>query len=161
MAWSKRQFVNSAYEEIGYADYNFDIQPEQMDKAVRKLDSMMGQWDIRGVRVGYPLVGDPEEISIDIEFEVPLFATDAIIYNLAVLLAPSVGKIASPETKKAAKEALVTLSGQTIDMPTKQFPRRLPLGAGNKRFARNTRQTFFIPQQKTPPSEENTIEDNV
>ena len=35
MGYSKRQFVAAAFEEIGLASYVFDLQPEQLQSALR------------------------------------------------------------------------------------------------------------------------------
>jgi hypothetical protein len=52
MSYSKRQFVEAAFEEIGLASYVFDLQPEQIDSACRRLDTMMAQWNAVGIRLG-------------------------------------------------------------------------------------------------------------
>ena len=41
MGYSKRQFVEAAFEEVGLAAYAFDIQPQQLESALRRLDAMM------------------------------------------------------------------------------------------------------------------------
>ena len=41
MGYSKRQFVAAAFEEIGLASYAFDLQPQQFESALRRLDAMM------------------------------------------------------------------------------------------------------------------------
>jgi hypothetical protein len=48
VGYTKRQFVTSAFEEIGLADYVFDLQPEQLEGALRRLDSMMAEWNAAG-----------------------------------------------------------------------------------------------------------------
>ena len=40
MGWTKRQFVTQAFEEIGLASYVFDLTPEQLQSALRRLDAM-------------------------------------------------------------------------------------------------------------------------
>ena len=40
MGWTKRQFVTQAFEEIGLAAYVFDLQPQQLDSALRKLNAV-------------------------------------------------------------------------------------------------------------------------
>ena len=55
MSWTKRQFINAALEEIGLASYVFDIQPEELESALRRLDAMMADWNAKGIRIGYPL----------------------------------------------------------------------------------------------------------
>jgi hypothetical protein len=160
MGWTKLDFIKSGYEEIGLADYVFDLQAEDISSALLRLDSMMAEWDVRGIRVGYPLTSSPNDSASDTEFDVPLFATGAIIYNIAVLLGAKEGKIVSPATKKAAKEGLDNLYLQCVHIPVQQQPRRMPIGAGNRRY-RFFQGRFFRPIETTPPSEQNITIDDV
>lgn len=132
MGYSKRQFVEAAFEEIGLAAYAFDLQPDQLESAVRRLDAMMALWNGKGIRLGYPLPGSPQNSDLDAESEVPDSANQAIITNLAVILAPSYGKQVMPETKVAGKLAYDVLLSRAVMPNQKQFPSTLPLGQGNK-----------------------------
>lgn len=132
MGYSKRQFVMAAFEEIGLASYVFDLQPDQLQSAVRRLDAMMADWNGKGIRLGYPLPGDPQDSDLDEPSNVPDSSNQAIITNLAVRIAPSYGKQVMPETKAVAKESYNTILSRAT-MPTeKQLPGTLPAGAGNK-----------------------------
>ena len=42
--WTKREFITQAFEEIGLAAYVFDLTPEQLNSALRRLDAMVGGW---------------------------------------------------------------------------------------------------------------------
>ena len=132
MSWTKRQFIESAFEEIGLASYVFDLQPEQLDMALRRLDSMMATWNAKGVRLGYPIPNTPNDSNLDEITGVQDSANQAIILNLAVNLAPAFGKQVSPDTKMLAKQSfrtLLSLSTKPIEM---QMPSTMPSGAGNK-----------------------------
>ncbi len=132
MSYTKKQFIEAALEEIGVASYDFDIQPEQYESALRRLDSLMAAWNAKGIRLGYPLPSSPELSVLDAETTVPDSANEAIITNLAIKLAPSYGKTPSQDTKTAARDALNTLMGFAA-MPTEmQLPGNMPSGAGNK-----------------------------
>lgn len=52
MAYTKRDIVAMAFEEIGLAGYVFDLQPQQLEGALRRLDSMMATWNGKGLRLG-------------------------------------------------------------------------------------------------------------
>ena len=41
MGYTKRQFILAAFEEIGLAAYTFDLQPDQLESARRRLDAMI------------------------------------------------------------------------------------------------------------------------
>ena len=55
MGWTKRQFIEQAFEEIGLAAYVFDLTPEQLQSALRRLDAMMAGWNTNGIRIGWPM----------------------------------------------------------------------------------------------------------
>lgn len=132
MTWTKRQFVEQAFEEDGYATYAYDLEPEQLQAAMRRLDSMMATWNGRGIRLGYPMPSSPELGDLDTETGVPDRANEAIYLNLALRIAPIVGKIVSNETKAAAKMAYNVVLQQAAMPDEMQYPSTLPAGAGNK-----------------------------
>lgn len=132
MGWTKRQFIEEAFAEIGLASYVFDLSPEQLQAALRRLDGMLAMWNGKGVRIGYPLPESPQDSDLDAETGVPDRANEAIYTNLAIKLAPSYGKQVLTETKVTAKNAYNLLL-QRAAMPSEmQFPDTLPAGAGNK-----------------------------
>jgi hypothetical protein len=132
MGYSKRQFVAAAFEEIGLASYAFDLQPQQFESALRRLDAMMASWNALGIRLGYPLPSSPQFSDLDAESEVPDSANEAIITNLAIKLAPGYGKQVMPETKAKAKETYNTLLSRAAVPMEQQLPSTMPSGAGNK-----------------------------
>lgn len=132
MSYTKRQFVEAAFEEIGLAAYVFDLSPQQMESAVRRLDTMMAEWNAKGIRLAYPLPSSPQDSDIDSETTVPDSANEAIICNLGIRLAPSYGKQVMPETKVTAKMAYNTLLARATMPMEQQFPAAMPSGAGNK-----------------------------
>ena len=132
MGYSKRQFVAAAFEEIGLASYAFDLQPQQFESALRRMDAMMASWNALGIRLGYPLPSSPQFSDLDAQSEVPDSANEAIITNLAVKLAPSYGKQVMPDTKATAKETYNTLLSRAAVPMEQQLPSTMPSGAGNK-----------------------------
>lgn len=130
MGYTRRQFIDGAFEEIGLATYAFDMGPEQYQAVLRRLDNMMAEWNAKGIRLGYPIPASPGAGSLDDETSVPDSAWQAVVTNLAVRSAPMFGKTPSPDTKVAAKQSLTTLMGR-VKPPEVQL-RQLPAGAGNK-----------------------------
>lgn len=104
MGWTKRDFIAAAYEEIGLAQSVFDLSPEQIQSALRKMDSMMATWNARGIRLGYPLPSSPGESELTTDTEVPDRANEAIYTNLAIRLASAVGRPVSDDLKRVAKQ---------------------------------------------------------
>ena len=132
MGYSKRQFVAAAFEEIGLASYVFDLQPEQLQSAMRRIDAMMADWNGKGIRLGYPLPNSPQDSDLDEPTLVPDWANEAIITNGAVRHAPGYGKVVMPETKAVAKDSYNTLLQRATMPPEQQLPATMPAGAGNK-----------------------------
>ena len=132
MSWTKRQFVVQAFEEIGYASYTYDLQPEQLQAGLRRLEALMGTWNGRGIRLGYPLTNNPDNAELDVNSNVPDAANEAIYTNLAIRIAPIVGKTVSIETKQAARSAYMELLRRFTKPQEQQLPGTMPAGAGNK-----------------------------
>lgn len=132
MGYTKRQFVTSAFEEIGLADYVFDLQPEQLESALRRLDSMMAEWNATGIRLGYAMPSSPQDSDLDTETNVPDSAWEAIITNLAIRIAPGYGKAVAPDTKVSAKGAYNVLLQRAAYPLEQQLPQTMPTGQGNK-----------------------------
>lgn len=132
MSFTKRQFVEKAFAKIGMAGYIFDLQPEQLQDALRDLDSMMEAWSAKGIRVGYPAPSSPENSDLDEETGVPDSANEAIYYSLGVRIAPDYGKTVSPSVAFFAKQAYDQLLALAAVPMERQFPGTMPSGAGNK-----------------------------
>jgi len=132
VGWTRRQFINAAMTEIGIADYDFDIAPEQYQTAARRLDAMLLEWNGRGLRLGPNIAPSIDGAALDVDVGLPDIANEAVILGLAVRLAPSYGKTVSPDTKAQAKLALNTVMARFAQPIPQQFPATLPLGAGNK-----------------------------
>ena len=132
MGWTKRQFVVQAFEEIGLASYVFDLTPEQLQSALRRLDSMMSTWNAQGIRLGYPIPSSPQDSDIDQETDVPDSAWEAIYTNLGVRIAPGFGKQVSVDTKATARNTYNILLQRAAAPLEQQLPGTMPAGAGNK-----------------------------
>lgn len=134
MGWTKQQLVEQAFEEIGMANYVFDLQVEQRQSAMYQLDAMMAEWHAFGVRLGYPLSSSPSDSSLSTDTNVRNSAVQAIRKNLAIMLAPAYGKMVSPDTKAAAKSSYNTLLRISSRPREMQMPGNMPRGAGAKNY---------------------------
>jgi len=124
--------VTEALGELGLASYVFDMQPEDLQTALRRLDAMMAEWNGKGIRLGYPLPGSPQDADLDEPSQVPDSANEAIITNLAIRLAPGFGKQPSPLTLATAKAGYNTLLSRAAMPEEQQLPGTMPSGAGLK-----------------------------
>jgi len=131
MAYTIRQFVTAAYEEIGLASYAFDLSPEMLQSAARRLNAMLAEWNAKGIRLGATLASNPDAIDIDASSGVPDAANETIIASLAVRIAPGFGKTVSPDTKMVARNGYNTLLSRAA-MPAEMQLGPLPAGAGHK-----------------------------
>ena len=132
MGYSKRQFVSAAFEEIGMAEYVFDLQPEQLQSALNRLDAMMAEWNAKGLRLGYSMPSSPQDSDLDEPTFVPDSAWEAIITNLAIRIAPGYGKAVAADTRLTAKTAYNTLLQRAAFPLEQQLPETMPIGQGNK-----------------------------
>jgi hypothetical protein len=135
VTYSKRQFVEAAFEECGMASYAFDLTPQMLNSACQRLDSMMAQWNAKGIRLSYPLPPNPDDSDLDTPTDVPDSANEAIITNLALRLAPSFGKTPSPLTLSTAKAGYNTLMARAAMPEEMQLPSTMPVGAGQKAWS--------------------------
>lgn len=158
MSWTKRQFIEAALEEIGIASYAFDSQPEELESALRRLDSMVAEWGTRGIRLGFPLSDNTANSNIDDQTSVPTSSREAIILNLALRLAPSYGRQVSQDTRNLAKNAYTSLLMRSGTIQEKQFPETLPRGAGNKPHRYETDQFFPTPTEDVDVSPAGELE---
>ncbi len=131
MSYTKGELVHQALNEIGIADYDFDIGAEQTESAMRRMDNMLAMWDTKGIKLGYPVAFDANGSTLDQNSNVPDSAVEAITTNLAIRIAPSYGKVVSIETKAIAKESLDVLFNLFATPPEMQLP-SMPKGAGYK-----------------------------
>ena len=159
MSWTKRQLVAQAFEEIGYASYAYDLQPEQLQAGLRRLEALMGTWNGRGIRLGYPLTQNPDVAELDVSSNVPDSANEAIYSNLAIRIAPIVGKTVSMETKQAARSAYMELLSRFTKPQEQQLPGTMPAGAGNKPWRQD--QPFLPgPEEQLDAGNDGVIEFN-
>lgn len=137
MGWTKEQYVAQAFTEIGLAPDVFNVSPDQIQWALRILDSMIATWNGLGIRLGYPLPASPDDSDLAQDAGMPDSANEAVYLNLAIRIAPGVGKQVSPDTKLSAKAAYDVLAARAA-FPPPQPSKNMPAGAGNKPWRRIT-----------------------
>ena len=143
MPWTKRQFIEKAYEELGMSDYFADLTPDQIESAMWRLDAMMATWNAAGIRIGYPIPSNPNDSDLDQDTAVPDSANEAILLNLAVKLAPGFGKQTFSDTKAGARNAYDGLLALAAKPNQKQLPTTMPTGAGQKGWREGNSGIFY------------------
>jgi len=158
MPWTKRQFIEKAYGELGLASYFADLDPSELEDAMQRLDAMMATWNAAGIRIGYPIPSNPKNSDLDQDTGVLDSANEAIFLNLAVRLAPNFGKQAFSDTKSLAREAYDGLLALSAKPRQKQLPETMPTGQGQKGW-RDGPGTFYPRQSdRLEAGDDNTIE---
>lgn len=131
MSYTKRQCVQAALSEIGLATYAFDLSADQIEQALWRLDAMLGEWNARGIRLGYPLPANPNDSDATDDSGIPDSAYEAVITNLALKLAPSYGKTVGGAPMATARASLNTLYALNAK-PKEMRIQNIPMGAGHK-----------------------------
>ena len=127
----KKDIINLAFEEIGIAYYNFDIQPEQYISALKRLDSMMSVWQSKGLEIDY-LLSDPiTGSSLEDEAILSDKAIKPVYSNLALDLCPMFGKNPSLINIKNANLSYKNLINTSVSSNEVKMDRYV-LGSGYK-----------------------------
>lgn len=145
MQVAKRYFVQRAFTEIGIANYNFDLQPDELQMALNTLDEMMAEWAGVGIDIGgwlFPASVTDSNLN-DLMF-VPDTNMTAIWSNLSLRLAAPKGKTVQAATIKMAGESYDALVLKRIKIPSSQYPSIMPFGQGNRRSVQDV--SFYRPQ---------------
>lgn len=132
MAWTKRKFIQKAYEELNLAGSITEMTPENMILGLDELDNLMSQWfTLYGMDIGYPLPVTTTDL--DDATTIDYSANDAVVLALAVALASRFGKVLRPQTFTRAAETFGVLHVSVVGIPSRmRNPALAPKGAGQK-----------------------------
>jgi len=134
MGYTKLQIIEGACAEIGFASYDFDLQPEQLESFRKRLDALMTYLNGCGIRLGYTPSANPDGGDLQTDSNIPDWANEAIITNLALRIAPMLGKTVLQDTKMAAKRGMNLLHQRMASPPPKVKMGDIPRGAGYQFF---------------------------
>jgi hypothetical protein len=149
VGWSKRAIVVQSFEEAGLAAVVFDLEPEQLDSALRKLDTFAAELVGQGIRTSYALSADPEGSDLDDDSGLPATDVSAYYLNLSLRIGPAFGKTIQPDTRNAAKAALDGLIKRSVVVGCVPYSSTLPRGTGNRRLGGRSR--LFYPAPDLSP----------
>ena len=154
MSWTKQQVIEAAFEEIGLDPAQYELQPSQLQSALRRLDSMMATWGVNGVRVGYPAGGGFAQDTF-----APDWALESMYLNLAIRLAPMYGKAVGQETRQNADDTFRSITQQASGLPPEvQMPGTMPAGAGAKPWRTQMRPFLNPPVDPLESGEDGPID---
>lgn len=148
MSWKKKQLIQMAYGSFGLTQFAFSLTPEMIENGLMTLDAMMARWATQmGIRIGYNGATNPGDSNSDTASGIPDHANEAVYLGLGKLLAKQVGKMQDAETATSRDNAFDSLLSwcQASQIPSMQFRRNTPVGAGNKPEQNGVVGVFFQP----------------
>lgn len=130
---TKRMLVEQMFAECGVNGWELDIQPDETDAALTRLDALMWELMGRGIDIGYNFPVGIGQGDIADELGCP----DQAFYGLATLgaerLCPTMGKTQSKESRIALNSAMKAVRSAAVTLvPDMRLARGTPLGAGNR-----------------------------
>lgn len=151
MGWTKRDLVGEAFGELALAGYDFDLQPEELQWGLRRMDTMMASWLADSIDVGYNFGTSPSDTDLDQDSGLQLFAVEAVYLHLAIRLAAGKGKAVNGSTKATAKAAYDSLISRLASeqVQPQQVRANTPRGSGSKGW-RLTNQPFVTSPDASP-----------
>lgn len=108
---------------LGILDPSEAPEAEDMETALSALNAMMVRWEANGLAVGWSLVESPSE-----DLPVPHEAEDAVIYNLAMRLAPEYGVQLRPDVVALAQDGVRSLQRDRLVSNPLEMRSRLGIG---------------------------------
>lgn len=130
---TKGDLVNGAYEELRISGITSMATPEEITLALRRLESMIANWESSAVFIGYTFATSFDELDPNDDSGLTLVQYDAVTKGLACKLATAFGKVVPPSLLGQATEAFRMLYDCTL--PSRQSSGYMPSGAGNSYFS--------------------------
>jgi hypothetical protein len=143
MTTTKNDIIRQALKKLAVTGFDSEVDPSESESALIELESMMAEWDGQGIRVGYNLAVTPEDANGADAAGILDFSRNAIVYNLAIRVAPEYGKEPSAAVVMGASQSMSRLFTAIHYLPISQYPRRMPRGSGNTMRDRGYRSRFY------------------
>jgi len=134
--------IERGLKAIGVFSVAVPSSPEQITDGLKRLNSMVQVWQSQGIKMGIVPLEHPGE-----ELSEPIDATDAIVDNLAIRMAPDYSKPVSKDLRDNARRGYndICTEYQEFTIPDKVVSSTLPYGEGNVGFRRRV----FFPKGGT------------
>ena len=142
MSYTKGDIIKEALAEIGLGAFAYSLQPEDKATALRRLNAMLAEWEVDGLKTGYIPTATPGQDRFSDDSLIEDYAVRAVILNLACEIAPNYGKQVSQKTATGAVKGRKIVRRENAEVPSRGFDyTAVPLGAGHKR----AREPFVTP----------------
>lgn len=129
MSIIKGDLVTRALKMLGVADSITSPDPSEIADGLETLDSMVAEWENHGIRLGYHLAADGVAANPGDESGIADKHVMGVSANLAVNMAPLIGREAQPTIKSRAKLFYEGLFN--IELTQRQSDPMMPTGSGN------------------------------
>ena len=125
----KRRILESAFGKMTLSGYEFGRTPEEINDALFEFNMMMLEWPFSTLGYVQPTygVGSADELS-----GVPAETTSILAYQLALRLAPNMGKTLAPEAQVQIQRGMALLHAIAATVPSMPFQAHTPRGAGSR-----------------------------
>lgn len=151
--WTKQQIVQEAFGELALQGFVFNVGPDEMVSALRRLDLFMATMQAKKLFLTYAFPANPSDGSqLDDPSGLPDSDIEAVVLNLAPRIAGNFGKTMAPSSLATAKAALDTVMIAAAQPLQVAYPSTMPRGAGNKPWRWSQYQTFFPPVNEAVPT---------
>lgn len=129
MSITKGDLVIRALKMLGVVDSITSSDPEEIRDGLEYLDSMAAEWENHGIRIGYILPAEGIPTMPDDESGLSDTKVLGVAANLAVNLAPLMGREAQQTVRSRAKLFYEGLF--SVELPQRQSDPMMPTGSGN------------------------------
>ena len=118
--------IAKAFTKAGIRAAETALEADEVQDGLDELNNMLAEW--QGL---YQLGGSPVADVSD-EVRIPRYADSAVIYSLAVRLAPEFSRPVSPALAATASTAFKNMLNNKVIIGDVDMPSTLPLGTGNE-----------------------------
>lgn len=129
MSITKGDLVIRALKMLGVVDSITSADPEEIQDGLEYLDSMAAEWENHGIRIGYIMPAEGIPTMPDDESGLSDTKVLGVAANLAVNMAPMLGREAQQTVKSRAKLFYDGLF--SVELPQRQSDPMMPTGSGN------------------------------
>lgn len=126
---TKGELVTRALKLLGVVDSITSADPEEIRDGLDTLDAMIAEWENHGIRLGYILPSGELPSMPDDESGLADVKVFGVAQNLAVNLAPMLGREAQPTVRSRAKLFYEGLF--SVELIQRQSDPMMPTGTGN------------------------------
>jgi len=143
MSGTKTDIINNAYSKLRISGLTIVPSNEDNELALDRLESLAAELEGRNINIGYAFEETPDlntPHNVDRKFWASLEDI------LALRLCPDFGKLPSPTVIAGANTGAAFLSSNTAIKRQTQYPSRMPIGSGNRRFRQPVRFNVETPE---------------